>query len=74
MYDILGINLLYSVRNKGSSWKISNKEFTQFQKELPSPSELYFLIANECNPNQSCNIQIARENNDLRINLMLDGI
>ena len=74
MYDTLGINLLYSVHNEGSSWKISNKEFVQFQKELPSPSELYFLIANECNPNQSFNIQIVRENNDLRINLILNGI
>ena len=74
VYDTLGINLLYNVHNEGSSWKISNKEFVQFQKELPSPSEFYFLLANECNPNQSCNIQIVRENNDLRINLILNGI
>ena len=74
VYDTLGINLLYGVFSEGNSWKSSNKEYAQFQKELPSPSEFYFLLANECNSNQGCNIQIAREDNNSRINLILDGI
>ena len=74
VYDTLGINLLYSVFSEGNSWKSSNKEYAQFQKELPSPSEFYFLLANECDSNQGCNIQIAREDNNSRINLILDGI
>ena len=74
VYDTLGINLLYRIFSEGNSWRSSSKEYAQFQKELPSPSEFYILLANECDSNQGCNIQIAKEDSNSRINLILNGI
>ena len=74
IYDTLGISLLYQVFSEDNSWKSVDNRYIQFQKELPSPSELYFLLVKECGSNTYCNIQITTENNDSRINLILNGI
>ena len=71
MYDTLGINLLYSIHNEDNSWISSNERYSQFHNELPSPSEFYFLLVNQCRASQDCNIKIAGENNESKINLIL---
>tara|TARA_B100001250_G_scaffold34386_1_gene27842 strand:+ start:195 stop:620 length:426 start_codon:yes stop_codon:yes gene_type:complete len=74
VYDTLGINLLYSIDNKDNSWISSNERYAQFHNELPSPSEFYFLLVNQCRASQDCSIKIAGEDNDSKINLILNEV
>ena len=74
VYDILGITLLYQIHSNNNLWVSSNDAYAQFNNELPSPSELYFLLVNECSHNLSCDIKITRENSGSKINLILNEI
>tara|TARA_B100001250_G_scaffold211692_1_gene181638 strand:+ start:36 stop:473 length:438 start_codon:yes stop_codon:yes gene_type:complete len=74
VYDTLGINLLYRVSNENNLWISSNERHALFHNELPSPSEFYFLLANQCRASQECNIKIAGKTNDSRINLILNEV